>query len=113
MIDEATTLLTNPIKIIILGKVSVGKTSILLKYVSNNHKPNKETIGIDILTKVVTHMGKSYRMELWDTAGHERYRTVVYNYFYLANAALVIFDIADESSLDEARKWLTQIRLHS
>ena len=113
MIDEAKTLLSNPIKIIILGKVSVGKTSILLKYASNHHQLNKETIGIDVLTKVVKHMGKSYRLELWDTAGHERYRTVVYNFFYLANAALVIFDISDESSLDEARKWLTQIRLHS
>ena len=113
MMEDSKTLLSNPIKVIILGKVSVGKTSILLKYASNHHQLNKETIGIDVLTKVVSHAGKSYRLELWDTAGHERYRTVVYNYFYLANAALVIFDISDESSLDEARKWLTQIRLHS
>lgn len=41
MIDEAKTLLANPIKIIILGKVSVGKTSILLKYASNHHQLNK------------------------------------------------------------------------
>lgn len=58
-------------------------------------------------------MGMSYRLKLWDAAGHERYRTVVNNYFYLASAALVIFYISVESSLDEARKWLTQIRLHS
>jgi GTPase SAR1 family protein len=50
--------------------------------------------------KKITHKGQAYSLELWDTAGHERYRTVVYNYFSYAQAAIVVFDLSDEQSLD-------------
>ena len=51
-------------------------------------------------------------VELWDTAGHERYRTIVYNYFFLSQAAAVVFDLTDPSSLEEAKVWLQQVEAH-
>jgi small GTP-binding protein len=69
-------------------------------------------VGIDILLRRISRHGETYSLELWDTAGHERYRTVVYNYFFHAQAAVVVFDLDDEASLEEARTWLQQITLY-
>lgn len=80
--------------------MSVGKSSLILKYADRKNDQPHATVGIDILMKKITHQGKSYSLELWDTAGHERYRTVVYNYFSHAQAAIVVFDLTDEASLD-------------
>lgn len=92
----------------------MGKSSLILKYARNDTKSQQPqtTIGIDILLRRVTHQGQSYSLELWDTAGHERYRTVVYNYFCHAQAAVVVFDLEDASSLEEARVWLQQVTLY-
>jgi small GTP-binding protein len=90
----------------------VGKSSLILKYASQSVGLPRATVGVDILLKRLSHKGESYALELWDTAGHERYRTVVYNYFFHAQAAVVVFDLADEHSLEEARTWLQQITLY-
>lgn len=100
------------IKTIVIGKVSVGKSSLILKYADRNNALPQATVGIDILLKRVTHRGETYAFELWDTAGHERYRTVVYSYFFHAQAAVVVFDLHDADSLEEARVWMQQITLY-
>jgi len=109
MIDE-TELVS--IKIITIGKYSVGKSSVLEKYVNNNERNLKPTIGIDSLVKKILYNKQKYKFELYDSAGHERYRSIVYSYFREAQAAIVVFDLSDESSLEEARIWLKQILLH-
>ena len=74
--------------------------------------PQKPTIGIDYRFKKVNYEGQAFNLELWDSAGQERYRTIVYNYFNLSKAACVVFDITNEESLKDARNWLEQLVLH-
>jgi len=100
------------IKIIIIGKVSVGKSSLLLRYVDGVVSHHPATIGIDSKIKKISYKGQQYRLELWDSAGHERYRTIVYNYFTHSEAAMVVFDITDLPSLEDAAVWMQQIMLH-
>ena len=65
------------LKVVLLGNQAVGKSSIIEKYVkdifddSNNvcMSWSQPTVGIDFLVKNVTHKGKNYRLQLWDTAG--------------------------------------------
>lgn len=90
----------------------MGKSSLILKYTDRDNASPHTTVGIDILLKRICHEGEMYTIELWDTAGHERYRTVLYNYFFHAQAAVVVFDLDDENSLEEARTWLQQITLY-
>lgn len=92
-----------------LGKISVGKSAVISQYVDGIHKKTQATIGLDTRYKIVNTPEQIYQLELWDTAGHERYRTIVYNYFFLSQAAAVVFDLTDPSSLDEAKVWLQQV----
>lgn len=55
---------------------------------------------------------KKYTFELYDSAGHERYRSIVYNYFRDVRGAIVVFDLTEEESLEEAKIWLRQLLLH-
>ncbi len=62
--------LTKLIKTIVIGNVSVGKSTIIAKYAQRKETPSRTTVGIDILMKKITHKGQTYTLELWDTAGH-------------------------------------------
>ena len=83
-------------KTIIIGKSGVGKSTLLLRYVEGEFNPQKPTIGIDYRFKKVNYENTSFNLELWDSAGQERYRTIVYNYFSLSKAAVIVFDITAE-----------------
>lgn len=82
-------------KTIIIGRSAVGKSTLLLRYVDGEYNPQKPTIGIDYRFKKVSYEGNEFNLELWDSAGQERYRTIVYNYFTLSKAAVIVFDITD------------------
>ena len=99
-------------KTIIIGRSSVGKSTLLLRYVQGEFNPQKPTIGIDYRFKKVTYEGQSFNLQLWDSAGQERYRTIVYNYFNLSKAACIVFDLTNEQSLKDAKNWLEQFVLH-
>lgn len=99
-------------KTIIIGRSAVGKSTLLLRYVDGEYNPQKPTIGIDYRFKKVTHANTTFNLELWDSAGQERYRTIVYNYFTLSKAACVVFDLTNEDSLADAKVWLQQLVLH-
>ena len=99
-------------KTIIIGRSAVGKSTLLLRYVDGEFNPQKPTIGIDYRFKKVTHNDANFNLELWDSAGQERYRTIVYNYFTLSKAACIVFDLSNEDSLNDAKTWLQQLVLH-
>lgn len=99
-------------KTIIIGKSGVGKSTLLLRYVDGEYNPQSPTIGIDYRFKKVQHNDTTFNLELWDSAGQERYRTIVYNYFTLSKAAVVVFDLTEEDSLNDAKTWLQQLVLH-
>jgi GTPase SAR1 family protein len=67
---------------------------------------------MDYKFKNVSYQGANFALELWDSAGQERFRTIVYNYFNLSKAACVVFDIINEDSLNDAKMWLQQLVLH-
>ena len=99
-------------KTIIIGKSAVGKSTLLLRYVDGEYIPQKATVGMDYKFKNVFYEKANFALELWDSAGQERFRTIVYNYFNLSKAACVVFDITNEESLNDAKMWLQQLVLH-
>ncbi|CAM6001866.1 unnamed protein product [Sphagnum balticum] len=80
-------------KIILVGSSAVGKSTLLVRYIDNTFSPQKSTVGLDYRSKRVTLNGETFNMELWDSAGQERYRTIVFNYFKLSKAACIVFDL--------------------
>ena len=94
-------------KIILIGTAGVGKSSILKRYIENKFDPNyKCTIGVDFLMKSLTIQDKIVKLQLWDTAGQEKYRSMVSSYFRGANVALIIFDITSHASFEEVPLWI-------
>ena len=95
------------LKILLIGDSSVGKTSILLKYIDDKFSDNYiSTIGIEYKIKTLTINGKKVLLRIWDTSGQERYRSITQNFYRNANGILFIFDITNKESFDNIKNWL-------
>lgn len=97
-------------KIVILGDQYVGKTSILNKYkYENSDDKYTPTIGIDFITKNVYLEEKTIRLIMWDTAGSERFKSLIPTYIKNANAIILTYDITNKQSFYSLDKWLIDI----
>jgi Ras-related protein Rab-6A len=70
------------------------------------------TVGIDFLAKNAFHKGKGYRLQLWDTAGQERFRSLIPSYLKDAMSAIIVFDVTNKASLQNASGWLQMFNDH-
>ena len=69
-------------KLILIGDSSVGKSNILLKYLKNEFDPNSQaTVGVEFGTKNILINDKRIKIQIWDTAGEERYRSITSAYY--------------------------------
>ncbi|CAI4790817.1 BDN_1c_G0049560.mRNA.1.CDS.1 [Saccharomyces cerevisiae] len=98
------------IKLVLLGEAAVGKSSIVLRFVSNDFAENKEpTIGAAFLTQRVTINEHTVKFEIWDTAGQERFASLAPMYYRNAQAALVVYDVTKPQSFIKARHWVKEL----
>ena len=103
----------NKIKIIVVGNSCTGKTSLLERYVNNTFTTKESTIGGAYKKKRIVHNGIDIVLNLWDTAGQEKYRSIVRIYYRGTMGCLLVFDITNRQSFDDAKKWITEIRNHT
>lgn len=98
------------IKLVLLGEAAVGKSSIVLRFVSNDFSENKEpTIGAAFLTQRVNINDHIVKFEIWDTAGQERFASLAPMYYRNAQAALVVYDVTKPQSFIKARHWVKEL----
>ena len=97
------------LKILILGDSSVGKTSLLLQY-ADGYFPTiyVATIGIEYKVKKININGADINLQIWDTAGEERFRSITQNYMKGADGILYVYDITQKSSFDNLKTWIRQ-----
>jgi small GTP-binding protein len=89
------------LKIIIIGDSGVGKTSILLRYVRGVFDPETQmTLGVEFMTKTIEAKNHRIQLQLWDTSGHELFRSVTRAYFRGSAGAFLVFDISNRDSFD-------------
>ena len=94
-------------KLILIGSSGVGKSSILKRYVHKIFISEYTcTIGVDFLMKSINISDKSIKLQLWDTAGTERFKSITTGYYRGANAAFVVFDLTSKSSFDSVGEWI-------
>lgn len=102
------------IKFIILGDSSVGKTNILSQYAKNEFNQNMiSTIGVEFYTKKITIKNTNYNIQIWDTAGQEKFRSIVKSIYHSINAAILVYDITNIESFYHVNYWLNDIRNNS
>ena len=98
-------------KIVLLGAASTGKTSIVNRFAHDRFSPNSEsTIGAAFVTKNVMIDTNEVKLEIWDTGGSEKYRSLAPMYYRDASAAIIVFDLTSDQSLEDAQMWLEELR---
>ena len=101
-------------KVLLLGDSDVGKSSLILRYTEETFNSKLvNSIGVDFKMKKREIDGKVIKVQIWDTAGHERFRSITYSYYRGANAIIIVFDLSDKKSFISITEWLKQIEKHA
>ena len=99
-------------KIVLLGDVSVGKTSIASRYCKNSFNDHHiNTIGGAYQQqKVVLPNGSMVKLHIWDTSGQERFRAMTNLYYRDAQVAILTYDITNEQSFSSIDFWIKELK---
>jgi len=99
-------------KILLLGDSSVGKTCFLMRYADNTFQEiHMSTIGLDYkLKNVQLDDGKIVKIQIWDTAGQDRFRSITKNYYKGAHGIILIYDVTSRKTFDSVKNWISQIK---
>lgn len=110
MDDEAGVEELLKIKLIVIGNQGTGKSCILNRFVKDSFDESYQaTIGLDFHSKNVTIHNQDIRLILYDTAGQEKFRSLIPMYIREAQIILLIYDIANKDSFDSIPKWMDEI----
>ena len=99
-------------KILLLGDWSVGKTCFLMRYTDNTFTDiHLSTIGIDYKLKNVTlENGETIKVQIWDTAGQDRYKSITKSYIKGAHGIILIYDVTKRRTFEGIQNWVKQIK---
>lgn len=99
------------VKVVLLGDTGVGKSSLVLRFVTNNFKPYSEsTIGASFMSKMITVNSKQIKFQIWDTAGQEKYHSLAPMYYRGAAAAIIVYDITRPNTFNTLKNWVDELR---
>ena len=100
------------VKIVLLGDVNVGKTSIASRYCKNSFNEHHITTigGAYQQQKVVLNNGAMVKLHIWDTSGQERFRAMTNLYYRDAQVALLTYDITNEQSFASIEFWIQELK---
>ncbi|TNN08280.1 Ras and EF-hand domain-containing protein [Schistosoma japonicum] len=97
-------------KVIFVGDSGVGKSSIIRKFVSGVFDLNLPlTVAIDFHVKFMHCDGTNLYLQLWDTAGQEKFRSITRQYYRKSDGVIIVFDATNESSFLAVRSWLQSV----
>ena len=110
--EETINKTTYEFKIILLGSIAVGKTSILNRYITNDFNDTyASTLKIDFKTKIMNiNDNVRAKLHIWDTCGDEKFRAITRSYYKDAQGILLIYDITKRESFDSIINWQNEIR---
>ena len=108
---EEDTEIDYTIKLLIVGDSSVGKSNFIYRFIENKFcQSYMTTTGIDLKTGNIDIKNKKIRVQLWDTAGQEKYRAITKNLFLKVQGVLIIYDITNENSFQNLKLWMNTIK---
>ena len=97
-------------KVLLIGNSSVGKSSLLLRFVDNQWSDLfVPTIGVDFKIRTMEIDNKNVKLQIWDTAGQERFKNITASYYRGAHGIFVVYDISDTVSFKNINNWLIEI----
>ena len=100
-----------PIKIIMVGSINVGKTSLVTKYATGKKLAKKSsTKNASYVSKMKKINGIKFEIKLWDTAGQEKFKSLTKLFIKDTKIAILVYSIDDEQSFNDLDEWLNLIK---
>ena len=97
-------------RLILIGQSTVGKSSLLRQFKEGEYFPDISlTVGVDFHAKMIRVRGQPIKMQLWDTAGQDRFRAIVKAYYRNAVGGLLVFDITNRESFLNLDEWYEEV----
>lgn len=97
-------------KILFAGECSVGKSSLILRYLNSEFLESSKTIGVDFFTKMINIDEESFTICIWDTSGHQIYRDLISKCYDFSDLVYIVFDISQRTSFLNASNWIQSVR---
>lgn len=102
------------VKAIMIGDTGVGKTTLMRKMTEKQFfYNNTPTIGVDFFTVTTKVNNSNVKINIWDTAGHERYKTLVKTYFKNNSICYVVYDVCNKSTFLSIPEWINTFKINS
>mmetsp|Transcript_52882 Transcript_52882/g.60752 ORF Transcript_52882/g.60752 Transcript_52882/m.60752 type:complete len:214 (+) Transcript_52882:35-676(+) len=98
-------------KYIIIGDTGVGKSCLLLQFIDRRFRQKHEvTIGVEFGARMINIDGKNIKLQIWDTAGQESFRSITRSYYRAAAGALLVYDITRRESFYHISRWIEEAK---
>ena len=99
------------LKFIIIGDAAVGKSNLLLRYTSGQFKEEYQlTIGVEFGSNNVIIGDNTYRIQIWDTAGQENFRSITRSYYKNTACAIIVYEISNKKSFENISSWIEECK---
>jgi small GTP-binding protein len=95
------------LKYVIVGDASVGKSNLLLRYTHGQFREEYQlTIGVEFGSSNITIDKNVFRIQIWDTAGQENFKSITRSYYKNSACALIVYDITRRVSFENLSDWI-------
>ena len=99
------------IQLLVLGDLSVGKSSFIYRFIEDKFNADSlTTTGLDLKTKDILIDNKQIRIQLWDTAGQEKFNSITKNLILRVQGIIILFDITNKESFNNLNVWIKTIK---
>ncbi|KAM3129907.1 GTP-binding protein yptV4 [Paramecium bursaria] len=98
-------------KLILIGDTGVGKSCLLLQFIDKRFRQKHEvTIGVEFGARMIDIESQNIKLQIWDTAGQESFRSITRSYYRSAAGAIIVYDITKRESFDSISRWLEEAK---
>ena len=96
-------------KFIVIGDTSVGKSCVVQRFMEGEFNEDQEnTIGVEFGAREIKIKNTTVKLQIWDTAGQEAFKSITRSYYRSAAGALLVYDITNEESFKNVTTWLEE-----
>lgn len=100
-------------KFIVIGDTGVGKSCVVLQFIENKTRSAHDvTIGVEFGAKTIKVGSKNIKLQIWDTAGQENFRSITRSYYRSAIGALLVYDITRRDTFTHVKNWLEEVKVN-
>ena len=98
-------------KVIVIGDSDTGKSSLSQRIAIDSFNPTHiRTIGVEFLSHKIKISGKIIKLQIWDTAGADHFRSVTKAYYKGSRIIFLVYDVTNLNSFKNIKKWISQIK---